>query len=89
MRLSDLVGKEVVNILTGARLGTVGEVDLIIDEVSGEIDAIMLPPRSGVVGFWSDRQPLLIPWDAIVKIGSEVVIVELDETFPNYKRYPY
>lgn len=89
MRLSELVGKEVVNITSGARLGTVGESDLVIDEDSGEIDAIVLPPRSGMVGFWSDRQPLIIPWDAIVKIGAEVVIVELDETYPRYKRYPY
>ncbi|KAB2954678.1 YlmC/YmxH family sporulation protein [Heliorestis acidaminivorans] len=90
MRLSDLVGKEIVNITSGARLGTVGDSDLVIDEFTGEIDAIILPARNGVVGFWTDRQPLLIPWDSIVKIGAEVVIVELDDTYPGYtRRFPF
>ncbi|QGG48232.1 Sporulation YlmC/YmxH family protein [Heliorestis convoluta] len=90
MRLSDLVGKEIVNITSGARLGTVGDSDLVIDEVTGEIDAIILPARNSLVGFWTDRQHLLIPWDSIVKIGAEVVIVELDDTYPNYtRRFPF
>lgn len=90
MRLSDLVGKEIVNIVSGARLGTVGDSDLVIDEDTGEIDAIILPPRNNLVGFWTDRQPLVIPWDSIIKIGAEVVIVELDDTYPRYsKRFPF
>ncbi|MDD2421449.1 MAG: YlmC/YmxH family sporulation protein [Heliobacteriaceae bacterium] len=90
MRLSELVGKEVVNIVSGARLGTVGDSDLVIDEATGEIEAIILPPRNTLVGFWTDRQPLIIPWDAIIKIGAEVVIVELDETYPKYtRRFPF
>ncbi|MBC9786029.1 YlmC/YmxH family sporulation protein [Heliobacillus mobilis] len=86
MRLSDLVGKEIVNITSGARLGTVGDSDLIIDETTGEIDAIILPQKGNLVGFWTDREPLIIPWDAVVKIGAEVVIVELDDTYQRYSR---
>ncbi|MZP31136.1 YlmC/YmxH family sporulation protein [Heliobacterium undosum] len=86
MRLSELVGKEIVNLTTGERLGAVGDSDLIIDESSGEIDAIILPPRGNFGGFWSDREPLIIPWDAIVKVGAEVVIMELDDTYRRTSR---
>ena len=37
MNLSEIAGKEIVNLVTGERLGVVGECDLILDEVSGEI----------------------------------------------------
>lgn len=87
MRLCDLVGKEIVNIYNGARLGVVGESDMSVDTDSGEILSIILPKRNTIINLWVDRQHLVIPWDAVKKIGSEVIIVELDQTSPNYQRY--
>lgn len=37
MRLSELVGKHIVNIYDGARLGTVGDSDLVIDTETGKL----------------------------------------------------
>lgn len=87
MRMCDLVGKEIVNIYNGARLGVVGESDMAVDIESGEIRSIILPKKSNLLNLWVDRQHLVIPWEAVRKIGSEVIIVELDQTSPNYKRY--
>lgn len=87
MRMCDLVGKEIVNIYNGARLGVVGESDLTIDTESGEILSIILPRKNNLINLWVDRQQLVIPWEAVKKIGSEVIIVELDQTSPNYRRY--
>lgn len=87
MRMCDLVGKEIVNIYNGARLGVVGESDLAIDIDSGEIRSIILPKKNNLINLWVDRQQLVIPWEAVRKIGSEVIIVELDQTSPNYQRY--
>jgi len=87
MRMCDLVGKEIVNIYNGARLGVVGESDLTIDTESGEILSIILPRKNNLINLWVDRQQLVIPWEAVKKIGSEVIIVELDQTNPNYRRY--
>lgn len=78
MRLTELVGKEVVNIYNGARLGVIGESDLTIDADSGYVHSIILPRRSNIVNMWLERQELTIPWEAVRKIGSEVVIVELE-----------
>ncbi|MFZ3171282.1 MAG: YlmC/YmxH family sporulation protein [Carboxydocellales bacterium] len=89
MRLSELVGKEVINIYDGARLGVVGESDVIIDVSTGQIESFILPNKGGVLGFWVDKQNLVIPWLAIKKIGSEVIIVEMDQGHPNFNRHHY
>ena len=51
MNLSEIAGKEIVNLVTGERLGVVGECDLILDEVSGEILALLIPKRKRI--FWN------------------------------------
>lgn len=87
MRLSDLVGKEIVNIYDGVRLGTVGESDLVVDAETGSIESIIMPNKGNVFSVWLDRQQLIIPWQAVKKIGSEVIIVELDGTHSSLKKY--
>lgn len=89
MRLGDLVGKEIVNIYNGARLGVVEESDMDIDVESGEIRSIILPKKNNIINLWIDKQKLIIPWEAVRKIGAEVIIVELDQTNPTFQRYPY
>ncbi len=88
LRLSDLEGKEVINLIDGARLGVIGEADMVIDLQTGEIQSIVLPRRNTFLSLWMDRQHLIIPWQSVKKIGNEVVIVELDCTVPNLTRYP-
>ncbi len=87
MRLSDLEGKEIININDGCRLGVIGEADVIIDTRTGLIQSIILPPKNNLMSFWVDRQSIIIPWDSVRKIGTEVIIVDLDHTIPNMSRY--
>lgn len=89
MRLSELVGKEVINVCDGARLGVIGESDVIIDLGTGQIESVILPNRGGLFGFWVEKQSLVIPWQAIKKIGSEVIIVDLDQGHLNFRQHPY
>lgn len=89
MRISELAGKEIVNIQDGSRLGIVGETDLFIDLETGEIDSIILPNKGNLITFWLDKQQVVIPWESIKKIGSEVIIVELDSTHVNTRMYSY
>lgn len=86
MRMTELVGKQIINIYNGARLGVVGETDLAVDIDSGEIRSIILPRKNNMLNIWLDRRHLEIPWDSVRKIGSEVIIVELDQTSPAYHR---
>ena len=88
MRMGELVGKEIININNGRRLGVVGDSDMAVDIESGDIQSIILPRKNNFVNLWADRQNLIIPWDSVKKIGTEVIIVELDQTSPLYQRYP-
>jgi len=85
MRLNDLVGKEMVNIYDGMRMGTVGESDMLVDQESGQIISIILPNRGNAFNFWAERQKLVIPWEAVKKIGREVIVVDLDATHMRLK----
>ncbi|HZJ84188.1 MAG TPA: YlmC/YmxH family sporulation protein [Syntrophomonadaceae bacterium] len=89
MRLNDLNGKEMVNIYDGMRMGTVGESDMLIDEKSGQIISIILPNRGNAFNFWADRQKLVIPWEAVMKIGREVIVVDIDNTHMRLKNNSY
>ncbi|WP_054694835.1 YlmC/YmxH family sporulation protein [Syntrophomonas palmitatica] len=85
MRLNDLVGKEMVNIYDGMRMGTVGDSDMLIDEENGQIISIILPNRGNAFNFWTDRQKMVVPWEAVKKIGREVIVVEIDHTHMRLK----
>ncbi|MFZ5649091.1 MAG: YlmC/YmxH family sporulation protein [Bacillota bacterium] len=87
MRMAELAGKEIVNIYDGARLGVVGESDMVIDIETGRITSMIIPRKSNFLNLWMDRQHMVIPWESIKKIGYEVMIVDLDQTNLNFKRY--
>ncbi|AQS56842.1 MAG: YlmC/YmxH family sporulation protein [Novibacillus thermophilus] len=74
MRLSDLAGKEMIDVINGERLGMVAQADLAIDIQTGAIQALILPVRSS--WFKKADMEIEIPWNHIKKIGSEMVIVE-------------
>lgn len=83
MLLSELVGKEIINLNDGGKLGAIGQLDLVISPDTGEIEALNLPDRGGIKGLWGgEREQLTIPWSAVKKIGSEVIIVDLTESYP-------
>ena len=77
MRLKELIGKEIVNIDDGFRLGVVGDSDLIIDQQTGKIEAIVIPDKNAFWSSWFDSKCLTIPWSAIKKIGKEIIVVEI------------
>jgi len=76
MRLSDFSGKEIIDLENGERMGTIGHSDLEIDPQTGEITSIILPGAS-FFGFGKRKDDVVIPWQSIVKIGPEMVIIEL------------
>ena len=81
MRISEMAGKEVINLGDGARLGIVGECELTFDSSTGIIGGLILPKRKTVFNFLGDNQIVTIPWQAIKRIGDEVVIVDLNNAY--------
>lgn len=76
MRLSELSGKEIVDMNNGERMGIVGNSDLEINPVTGEIHSIIMP-ESSFWGFTKKKNNVVIPWKAVYKIGPDMVIVSL------------
>lgn len=79
LELSRLARKEIINLYDGARLGYVGESDLLIDEQSGQIKAIIITPRGLPLRFGRGRE-LIIPWVAVKRVGKETMIIDLSPT---------
>lgn len=82
MRLSELMGKRIVNIYDGDILGLVGDSDLVVDPGNGRIEAILLPCRGeGTRRFTTEKRILTIPWSSVCKIGTEVIVVDLEREY--------
>lgn len=82
MKISDFQTKDVINIVDGKRLGQV--TDLELDLRQGRIDSIVVPQYTKILGlFGSSGTEVVIPWRNIVKIGTDVVLVKLDEARNN------
>ena len=77
MSLSRLMGKKIINIFDGDILGTVGDSDLVIDCETGEIRSLILPHKKDRGMGRRDLTPLTIPWDSVCKIGTEVIVVDI------------
>lgn len=77
VKISDLRLREVINITDGRRLGPIKDIDIDLDE--GRINAIILPfPGARLIGFFSRENEIVIPWDKIIRIGVDVILVELN-----------
>ncbi|WGV57893.1 YlmC/YmxH family sporulation protein [Brevibacillus brevis] len=76
MRLSELGGKEIIGLDNGEKMGVISDSDLVIHPENGKIQSIILPGGS-FFGFGKKREDLVIPWSSIVKIGPDMVIIQL------------
>ncbi|MBO5372082.1 MAG: YlmC/YmxH family sporulation protein [Lachnospiraceae bacterium] len=77
MRLCDLQKKEVINICDGKCLGNVIDIDL--DENTGCICALIIPGPCKIFGMFGHEFEYCIPWKCIVRIGSDIILVEIQE----------
>ncbi len=81
MRFCDLKQKEVINICDGRRLGSI--VDLEIDCEHGRILAIVVPtPFSFSAIFRGEATGQVIPYESVVKIGDDAVLVQVEGIYP-------
>ncbi len=73
-RFSDLKNKEVINIMDGVRMGYVYDVEF--DTLSGKINALLIPKKTGFFGLFCHNDEFVIPWSKITKIGDDIIFVE-------------
>ncbi len=74
MRLTDLRDRDVVNVNDGKRLGVISDVELDVEQ--GAVKAIIIPGAGGLRGVLGKKNELLIPWDKIIKVGLDTILVD-------------
>lgn len=83
MRFSDLARKEVINVTDCKCLGNVR--DLELDECDGRIRTLIVPGPGKWLGCMGREFEIFIPWDRIVKIGPDIILVDIDEKEARHK----
>lgn len=75
MNLSDLQLKEIIDVSSGKRLGSI--IDVIVDS-RGFISKIMLDNRKskGRI-FSSNKEDVWIEWKNIIKLGDDIILVDV------------
>lgn len=72
MLFSEMQEKDIINLTDGNKVGKLK--DLEIDN-NGKIISINIVTNSKLRSFFSGDTIVVIPWENIVKFGSEVIIV--------------
>ncbi|MBE6655591.1 MAG: YlmC/YmxH family sporulation protein [Ruminococcaceae bacterium] len=75
----DFREKEVVNVCDGKKLGCVSEVEFNVCD--GKLTAIIVPVEGGFLGL-GNKGRIVIPWDKIVRIGEDVILVNAEGLLP-------
>ncbi len=77
MREKDLKLKEVINIADAERVGFVRDVEISAD--TGAVEALIIPRRPVLLSMLFPKRCRVIPWECIVKIGREIVLIDYTE----------
>lgn len=74
-RASDFKYKEVISLSDGEKLGCV--YDMEIDTDTGCITKLIVPGK-GKTSLFSKNHGIKIPWEAINKIGDDIILVNTE-----------
>ncbi|WP_433749542.1 YlmC/YmxH family sporulation protein [Falsibacillus pallidus] len=77
VRISEFQIKDVVNISDGKKLGNIGDIEINLE--TGKIDAIVIGSGGKLLGLFGKEEDIVIPWNNIVKIGTDVILVRFKE----------
>lgn len=84
VKISELKLRDVINIADGKRLGLIKDIDIDLD--TGKIKAIILPGNNRPFSLFSRNDELIVNWEKIVRIGVDVILVDL--SLPSPQRTP-
>ena len=74
LKFTELQCKEVICVANGQRLGFVGDVQVEVPD--GRVRAIVVPCPCKFLGLAPKREDYVIPWNCIVRIGPDIVLVD-------------
>ena len=78
MKLTELMSKDIINDEDGIKLGKI--IDIELDGNDGKILSVIINKGIKLSNIFSTKEQILIPWDKIIKIGNDVIIVDYKKT---------
>ncbi len=82
IKTSQLREKEVINIRDGSKIGLINDIEVDLDK--GIVKAIVIPGPGKILGFIGKDNDLVIYWNNIVKIGTDVILIDLKPDNDSY-----
>jgi YlmC/YmxH family sporulation protein len=73
--IMELRMKEVINLADGKRIGFINDLEINLEK--GRIEAIIVPKEGRFLKLFNKDNDYTIPWKKIVKIGQDVILVDL------------
>ncbi len=81
---SELRYKEVIDVNSGFRLGYA--CDMEFDDAEGCIVSLVTPGRAKFFGLLGREDDYVLPWQSIVRIGSDIILVDCKGEVSRRKR---
>ncbi|WP_026570441.1 MULTISPECIES: YlmC/YmxH family sporulation protein [Sediminibacillus] len=72
--LSELQIKDVIVVDDGKRLGNITDLEIDVDR--GRITFLVIGLKGKMMGLFGREEEVVIPWESIVTIGSDVILVK-------------
>lgn len=85
-KISELRERDVINLYDGKRLGSICDID--VDPMTGRIQAVVVPGPGRFLGLFGHGNDYVIPWERIIRIGPDVILVDLPVFSPGYGAGP-
>jgi YlmC/YmxH family sporulation protein len=76
---NELRAKDVVNVCDCKKFGRI--IDVVIDLKTGRVKGIIIPGCKGL-GIFRQPEDIFIPWKNIVRIGGDVILIEVTAKNP-------
>ncbi len=75
INLNNLFDKDVISIIDASRLGEIYDIE--INEVTGQINSLILRGRLRFFGLLGRKGNIVVPWGCVRVIGDETILVDL------------
>ncbi|WLD95202.1 YlmC/YmxH family sporulation protein [Alkalihalobacillus sp. AL-G] len=75
MRLSEILGKEMIDYTKGEKLGVLSHAEFTIDEHSGYIHSLEIPV-SQWNGWRKQKSTIRFQWNKIYRVGEETILID-------------
>jgi len=72
--ISELQVKEIISVENGEKLGHMTDLEIDVDR--GRLLSIVIGGKGKMMGLMGKDEEILIPWDSILKIGEDVILVK-------------